>query len=670
MKKLGILLLIVIACMSVTVSCTPEPDDKKPLLMNLFGFLGGMTFSGDEIVHEVIFGPAAVTATGGDYTDRVGINWELKENALSYNVYRSENFEGPFDLIANVNAEDIDTTPGTVTNPTETPVPPPDFPDPPTTPPTYEAVFQSNVDLNKEWVINFFLWKEYHYGIKVDWGQVYNITITVNGITKTVSFIGSIIPLTTVYYNQTEVISRINQAFGSTVCYPVNVGDARYLRLVSNSGPIVLENAPFSIGLESPLRHFLSSSADSSTVITINPTPVNTDTTPPTVMTVYPADGATNIALDVQVWALFSEAILASSVTGTSFTLKKGTEPVAGAVTSTAIFTPSAELEPDTTYTATLTTAITDLSGNHLTAVKTWSFTTGGSTSTVPAYCYEDTSAVPGTHYYYHVTSIVDDLGTESVESPMAEGYAREISVDPGDPIPGKVTGCSATDGASGTVTVTWNALADADYYRVYRTSGSTTVQVGGSIAGTSYEDSSVEPGLYTYRVSPFNSSNQEGISSDPDTGFRSVTDEDFFLEVYKENYWALDQIQSLKGSTDDMLNTEIVPDADGDGTLIYEATANLSKATVTLTFINFCSYYLTQNTPEGEPITMTLNNPLGSCSGPMMGVLYITGIYNGYVRYDFQVVGGNIVSGNYWVSQNGGAETAIPYDSPLIPVP
>jgi hypothetical protein len=74
----------------------------------------------------------------------------------------------------------------------------------------------------------------------------------------------------------------------------------------------------------------------------------------------------------------------ASTITASTFSL---TPSIAGVVsydaaTFTATFTPSATLASGTTYTATITTGVKDLSGNPMTANKTWSFTTGsGGTS-------------------------------------------------------------------------------------------------------------------------------------------------------------------------------------------------------------------------------------------------------------------------------------------------
>ena len=102
----------------------------------------------------------------------------------------------------------------------------------------------------------------------------------------------------------------------------------------------------------------------------------DTDTTAPTLTVLSPLDGTTDIAVDSPITATFSEAMNASSVTSSSFTLDNG---ATGTVTYdglTATFTPASDLDFRTTYTATITTAVTDLAGNALEADQQWSFTT------------------------------------------------------------------------------------------------------------------------------------------------------------------------------------------------------------------------------------------------------------------------------------------------------
>jgi hypothetical protein len=101
------------------------------------------------------------------------------------------------------------------------------------------------------------------------------------------------------------------------------------------------------------------------------------DTTAPTVSSVSPVVDATDVAVDTVITATFNKAMDSSTITTSSFTL----DSIAGSVyydsgTYTATFTPDADLAYDSTYTATLSTAITDVAGNPIATEYSWSFTT------------------------------------------------------------------------------------------------------------------------------------------------------------------------------------------------------------------------------------------------------------------------------------------------------
>jgi Tol biopolymer transport system component len=99
---------------------------------------------------------------------------------------------------------------------------------------------------------------------------------------------------------------------------------------------------------------------------------------PPTVALTSPVDSATNAAVGAGITATFSEPMQASTINTNTFTIDNG---VTGTVSydansTTATFTPTSNLNYDTTYTATITTGAEDLAGNDLQANYTWSFTT------------------------------------------------------------------------------------------------------------------------------------------------------------------------------------------------------------------------------------------------------------------------------------------------------
>ena len=109
------------------------------------------------------------------------------------------------------------------------------------------------------------------------------------------------------------------------------------------------------------------------------------DLTPPTVASTSPANNTTAVSTSQGVGITFSEAMTATSITTSTFTLKQGTTAVPGTVAysgTTATFTPSAALTAGTVYTASMSTGAKDMAGNMLTTAMSWSFTTAG---TAPA---------------------------------------------------------------------------------------------------------------------------------------------------------------------------------------------------------------------------------------------------------------------------------------------
>jgi len=104
-----------------------------------------------------------------------------------------------------------------------------------------------------------------------------------------------------------------------------------------------------------------------------------TDTTAPTVTTITPAAGASNVALGVNITAAFSEAMDPSTINSTTIGLTLGSASVAGSVSysgTTAAFNPSAPLLPSSQYTARVTTGAEDLAGNAIVSERVWSFST------------------------------------------------------------------------------------------------------------------------------------------------------------------------------------------------------------------------------------------------------------------------------------------------------
>jgi len=109
-------------------------------------------------------------------------------------------------------------------------------------------------------------------------------------------------------------------------------------------------------------------------------TGTGSDDTPPTVSATDPGVDAMDVFLSKRLSITFSEPMDPLTITSAHITLTDGATPVSGTLTYsglTATFTPAVSyLTTDNTYTATVTTGVTDLAGNALANNLEWNFTT------------------------------------------------------------------------------------------------------------------------------------------------------------------------------------------------------------------------------------------------------------------------------------------------------
>src|SRR5688500_1472416 len=194
---------------------------------------------------------------------------------------------------------------------------------------------------------------------------------------------------------------------------------------------------------------------------------IDGDRTPPTVTATTPAAGASGIARNTTVTATFSESISASSVTTTTFTLTPaGGAAVAGTVSAsgmTATFTPSAALAFGTTYTARLTTGVTDDDGNALAQAHAWTFTTVANAAPTVV----GTTPAAGATEVARNTTITATF-SEPVAAASVTPTTFQLSLAQG----AAVTGTLVVNGATVTFTPAGPLLLDTSY----------TVQLGTGI--------------------------------------------------------------------------------------------------------------------------------------------------------------------------------------------
>jgi len=108
--------------------------------------------------------------------------------------------------------------------------------------------------------------------------------------------------------------------------------------------------------------------------------PFSTGTTIlPVITATSPANLATNVAWNKVITATFSVPMDQSTLTTSSFTLMNGANPVLGAVSTTGTvssFTPNANLNPLTVYTAKISMTVKNMDGTAIAKDTTWTFTT------------------------------------------------------------------------------------------------------------------------------------------------------------------------------------------------------------------------------------------------------------------------------------------------------
>jgi hypothetical protein len=100
----------------------------------------------------------------------------------------------------------------------------------------------------------------------------------------------------------------------------------------------------------------------------------------PKVISTNPLDSAIGVSINPTINVTFNEAIDSSTINATTFTIQQGTTPIAGAITyagTTATFSLTTNLLPNTKYTGTVTTGVKDHSGNAMLSNYVWNFTTG-----------------------------------------------------------------------------------------------------------------------------------------------------------------------------------------------------------------------------------------------------------------------------------------------------
>lgn len=200
-------------------------------------------------------------------------------------------------------------------------------------------------------------------------------------------------------------------------------------------------------------------------------TPPPPDTTPPTVTSTNPVASAAGVGVNTAISATFDEAMDTNTIDDTTFTLSNGGSVTGSASYNngqmTATFTPSSYLAYDTTYTATVTTGVTDSAGNNMASAKAWFFTTGSAPDITPP---DVVSTNPDTNALDVAVNVVV---TVVFDEPMNAGTINgtTFALANGGPIAGSVIY------NAGTMTATFIPSADLSNSLTYTVTVSTGVE-------------------------------------------------------------------------------------------------------------------------------------------------------------------------------------------------
>ncbi|UCC45454.1 MAG: Ig-like domain-containing protein [Candidatus Zixiibacteriota bacterium] len=103
------------------------------------------------------------------------------------------------------------------------------------------------------------------------------------------------------------------------------------------------------------------------------------DSVAPTIISTSPENDAEQVDPGITISATFSERLDSSTVSAASFTLDDTIPGTVSYADSTATFVPDQPLDSGVLYTAKITTAVSDRSGNTMTSDYSWTFQTAGS---------------------------------------------------------------------------------------------------------------------------------------------------------------------------------------------------------------------------------------------------------------------------------------------------
>ncbi|MDP4263601.1 MAG: Ig-like domain-containing protein [Bacteroidota bacterium] len=364
------------------------------------------------------------------------------------------------------------------------------------------------------------------------------------------------------------------------------------------------------------------------------------DIIPPTVSSVTPLNGATGVSVSTAVSAIFSEAMTASTISGTTFQLRNASNTLItatvtyNATTNTATLTPSAALSSSTVYTATITggaSGVKDLAGNALASNFTWSFTTA---DIIPP-TVSSVSPVNGTTNVSPTTA-VSAIFSEAMTASTISGTTFQLKDASNTLITATVTYNAATN----TATLTPSAsLAGSTVYTATITGGASGVK---DLAGNALVNNFV----WSFTTGVVDLTPPTVSSVSPANGATGVSLSTTVSAIFSEDMTA----SSISGTTfqlRDASNTLITatvtynatsrtatltPSAALAGSTVYTATitggASGVKDLAGNALVNNFVWSFTTLTPDVTPPTVSSVTPVSGATGVSLSTT-VTAIFS-----------------------------------------
>ena len=154
------------------------------------------------------------------------------------------------------------------------------------------------------------------------------------------------------------------------------------------------------------------------------------DTTPPTIESVFPADGNQSAAVTSDITVTFSEEV-ATSTLAAAFSIVPATDGSMIYANRQMRFTPTANLLEDTTFTVQIDSTVTDEAGNKLAAPYIWQFGTNNPPSVVSTTPWNGAEQVQtGSRIAVVFSEKIDTLSLPTTPISFVPAIAGTISFD------------------------------------------------------------------------------------------------------------------------------------------------------------------------------------------------------------------------------------------------